>query len=208
MSHAHHLPEQHGALAARFTDPFPYIGTSRGASRSDRAQKLCEAICFILHMPLSDDDSSTRMTADILHAALVPPPDFVRFMKDFMATTEVSKVVAAAALFYIHLFWRSPEMRRADRHVEPDNEWQIAVVAMMLAHKYLEDAGYKNSSWARVAGVTTQELHETEQFYLECLKYDLYIGVEAYEKWLMRLARYVASRERALSSRSGLSARR
>jgi hypothetical protein len=122
----------------------------------------CEAICFILHMPLSDDNSSTRMTPAILHAALVPPPDFVRFMKEFMATTDVSKVVAAAALFYIHLFRRSPEMRRADRHVEPGNEWRIAVVAMMLAHKYLEDAGYKNSSWARVAGVTTQELHETE----------------------------------------------
>jgi hypothetical protein len=209
MSHSRHLPARHTStkfVAARFADPFPYFGTSGLASTRERAQKLCEAICYILHMPLPDENP-TYMPADKLHAALYPRPDFVLYMERIMNDSRVSQAVVAGALFYIHLFRRSPEMRRPDRPLEPGCEWRITVVAVMLAHKFIEDAVYKNSSWATITGFTTQELHETEQWLLKCLYHDLFIGVEAYEQWLVRLARYVASRDRAVNSRSGRSVR-
>jgi hypothetical protein len=209
MSHAHHLSaRQTKPLAAHFTDPFIYLNTSWSAPSRERAQKLCEIICFILHMPLPDEASTSStpipVDSDRLLAALYPRPDFVSDMERIMVTTEASKMVVGYALYYVHLFRRSPEMRRPNSCVVPGRECRIGVASMMLAHKFLEDGTYANSSWATVAGITTKKLHKTEQFCLNCLQYDLFIGLEDYEQWLVRLPRYVAARNQALRNRSGL----
>jgi hypothetical protein len=206
MSHAHHLPaRQTKPLAAHFTDPFVYLNTSWAASPRERAQKLCEIICFILHMPLPDEASTSStpipVDSDRLLAALYPRPDFVHDMERVMVATEASKMVTGFALYYINLFRRSPEMRRPNSYVMPGRECRIGVASMMLAHKFLEDDTYTNSSWATVAGMTTKKLYKTEQFCLNCLQYNLFIGLEDYERWLVRLPRYVAARNQALSNR-------
>jgi hypothetical protein len=114
MSHAHHLPaRQTKPLAAHFTDPFIYLNISWSAPSRERAQKLCEMICFILHMPLPNEASTSStpipVDSDRLLAALYPRPDFVRDMERIMVTTEASKMVVGYALYYVHLFRRSPE---------------------------------------------------------------------------------------------------
>lgn len=64
-----------------------------------------------------------------------PRPEFVSFIADLLATTQVSQSVITLALHYIHTLKRTNPAIRGRR----GSEYRLAVTAMMLANKFLDE---------------------------------------------------------------------
>jgi len=109
------------------------------------AEKTCEMICYLWF-------SSSLSTASTSHQSLTPPyspefpaatsslqlaasPTFVSFMQKLLETTQVSQSVIVLSLHYI---WRLKERNRFTAGL-PGSEFRIAVAALMMANKFLDE---------------------------------------------------------------------
>ncbi|KAL0464609.1 UNVERIFIED_CONTAM: Cyclin-U2-1 [Sesamum latifolium] len=62
----------------------------------------------------------------------------------------------------------------------------------MVASKYVEDMNYRNSYFARVGGLTTNELNKLEVEFLFLMKFKLHVNVSVYESYCCHLEREVS----------------
>lgn len=67
--------------------------------------------------------------------------------------------------------------------LSPYNIHRILFISILISIKYNEDKVYKNSSYARVAGISVKELNKLEREFLILIKYELFITKEKFEKY-------------------------
>ena len=129
--------------ASQFIDWFD-ISLKRPASFV--AEKTCEMVCYLWFS--SSMPSSTRPRSQIPsppYSPEAPPsssplqfnpsPTFVQFMQKLLETTQVSQSVIVLSLHYI---WRLKERNRFTAGL-PGSEFRIAVAALMMANKFLDE---------------------------------------------------------------------
>jgi hypothetical protein len=59
-----------------------------------------------------------------------------------------------------------------------------------MAIKYNEDDYYSNTFYAKVGGVTMQELNSLEVEFTKLIKYNLFVDIEVYNKYKIYLMHY------------------
>lgn len=68
---------------------------------------------------------------------------------------------------------------------------RLLLTSILIASKVLDDKGEDNAAYARVGGLTTQELNQLEALFLKCLKWRLFVKPQDHE-WYRELACRVA----------------
>ena len=58
---------------------------------------------------------------------------------------------------------------------------RLILAALVVSTKYNEDIIYKNSHYAKVGGVSLEELNLLEHYFLENIDYNIYINPEEYK---------------------------
>jgi hypothetical protein len=129
--------------ASHFIDWFD-ISLKRPASFV--AEKTCEMVCYLWFS--SSVPSSARSRSQIPSPPyspetpssssplqLNPSTTFVQFMQKLLETTQVSQSVIVLSLHYI---WRLKERNRFTAGL-PGSEFRIAVAALMMANKFLDE---------------------------------------------------------------------
>lgn len=58
---------------------------------------------------------------------------------------------------------------------------RIIITAAMLAAKFFDDMYYSNAFYAKIGGVTTEEMNQLEIYFLNLLDYKLYVSSQEYE---------------------------
>lgn len=58
---------------------------------------------------------------------------------------------------------------------------RIIITAVMVAAKFFDDVYYSNEFYAKVGGVTTEEINELEIYFLNLLDFHLYVSSQEYE---------------------------
>lgn len=129
--------------ASRFID---WFDTSLKRSTSFVAEKTCEMVCYLWFS--SAPPSSTRSRSQMPSPPyspdsspsssplqFSPSPTFVHFMQKLLETTQVSQSVIVLSLHYI---WCLKERNRFTAGL-PGSEFRIAVAALMMANKFLDE---------------------------------------------------------------------
>ena len=70
------------------------------------------------------------------------------------------------------------------------NIQKLILASMILAIKYNEDSYYNNEYYAKVGGVTVEELNNLEYKSFELLNFNLFISNDIYEKYLAYITNY------------------
>ena len=60
----------------------------------------------------------------------------------------------------------------------------------MLAIKYNEDINFTNEHYAKVGGISIEELNNLQYFSFELLSFDLFISEDIYKKYLNYVSNY------------------
>jgi hypothetical protein len=68
--------------------------------------------------------------------------------------------------------------------VTSHNLQRLVLVAVMLANKYLDDLYYSNKHWAKIGGITVQELNHLEATALHLLDWKMHVTREEYLEYL------------------------
>lgn len=181
--------------------PIDWFDDSLKRSSHYIAEKTCEMICYLwFSVSLSSSTSTQPLTppyspeipAATSSLQLAATPTFVSFMQKLLETTQVSQSVIVLSLHYI---WRLKERNRFTAGL-PGSEFRIAVAALMMANKFLDDNTYTNKTWSEVSGIELAEISRMEKEFLMGIDFNLYISKKTYDSWMHLLRGLVHAKER------------
>ncbi|KAF9229782.1 hypothetical protein BS17DRAFT_812420 [Gyrodon lividus] len=167
------------------------------------AEKTCEMVCYLWFsssVPSGAGSRSQQIPSPPYSPAILAPSSalqftpsvtFVQFMQKLLETTQVSQSVIVLSLHYI---WRLKERNRFTAGL-PGSEFRIAVAALMMANKFLDDNTYTNKTWSEVSGIDLNEINRMEREFLMGVGFSLYVSGKKYESWLNLLKGLVLAKE-------------
>ncbi|PIL30837.1 hypothetical protein GSI_07005 [Ganoderma sinense ZZ0214-1] len=185
-----------------------WFGTDSHRSSRFIAEKFCEMICYLWFSTISStsassskrnrvaptqpDSFSPHSNASTAKLQFSVSPAFVRFMQKVLETTQVSHSVIVLSLHYIcRLKARNPFTSG-----QAGSEYRVAIAALMLANKFVDDNTYTNKTWSEVSGIELGEVNRMEREFLLGLDFDLYVNKSTYESWLKFLTGLVMNKEK------------
>ncbi|CDO70961.1 hypothetical protein BN946_scf184829.g70 [Trametes cinnabarina] len=180
------------------------------SQRSSRyiAEKTCEMICYLWFSTLSSNNASPSKRNRVhaaQHVSFSPnsnastatlqfsvSPTFIRFMQKVLETTQVSQSVIVLSLRYIYRL----KARNPFTTGQAGSEYRVAIAALMLANKFVDDNTYTNKTWSEVSGIELSEVNRMEREFLLGIDFGLYVDKQTYESWLNLLKGLVMAKER------------
>lgn len=182
------------------------------------AQQTAEMICYLwfstslarpLHHSLQRSGSSgsskrrshhrdqsphPRSPQDTSRMALQfqPSSTFVDFLLKILETTQVSQSVIVLSLHYIYRL----KEQNALTYGQAGSEHRVAVVALMLANKFVDDNTYTNKTWSDVSSISLDEINKMEREFLIGISYQLFVDEDTYNSWLNLLKGLVAAKDK------------
>ena len=71
-----------------------------------------------------------------------------------------------------------------------NNIHRLIITSILLAIKYNEDDYYSNSHYAKVGGISLQELNTLEDEFIEGLNWKVFVDLDLFEKYDIYLKHY------------------
>ncbi|KAK9719443.1 hypothetical protein K7432_004779 [Basidiobolus ranarum] len=110
---------------------------------------------------------------------------FQDFIEQILLNSGASPSVLLLALKYIQRVTKAAQLPITGF------EHHMVVVAIMLAHKVLEDDSFTNISWSQISGINVQELTNFEHSFLIAVSFDLFVSEIEYTQWLLYVEQYL-----------------
>eukprot|EP00253_Pinus_taeda_P000952 PITA_00952 len=118
----------------------------------------------------------------------VPDMSIERYLERILKYVNCSSSVLVVAYAYIdRLIQFHPQFR-----ITSVNVHRLLITAVMVASKFLEDLNYRNSYYARVGGVSSEEINRMEMEFLFLMGFKLQVSVDVFESYCSHLEREVA----------------
>ncbi|CAO3626874.1 unnamed protein product [Cunninghamella blakesleeana] len=119
-------------------------------------------------------------------AAVVPLRTFIQ---EVLRRSRTTYSTLQTALFYL---FRSRPAITAHLQRSQQDQWEDAYIScgrrmflasLVVASKFVQDKTYRNSAWAKIAGLPVSEINAAERIFLELVDYKLYISQPTFEQW-------------------------
>lgn len=156
------------------------------------AQNMCNMVCYLWFGRRGSPQRTSSPYSEPANVQFSPRPEFVSFIADLLATTQVSQSVITLALHYIYTLKRINPSIRGRR----GSEYRLAVTALMLANKFLDDNTYTNKTWSDISRIALSEINQMEKEFLNGLNHNLYVDLATYESWVLMLTGLIDAKER------------
>ncbi|KAI3731975.1 hypothetical protein L1987_63170 [Smallanthus sonchifolius] len=110
------------------------------------------------------------------------------YLERIFRYTRAEPSVYVIAYAYINRFCSAlPEFRITGRNVH-----RLLITTIMVASKYVEDMNYRNSYFAKVGGITTEEMNTLELEFLFLMNFRMHVNVSVFESYCCHLEREVS----------------
>lgn len=119
----------------------------------------------------------------------VPSASFRQFIMSVIRHTQLPLTAVSLALFYI---LRLKKLSPRPIVGNPNSEYQVFSVALMLANKFLDDNTYTNKTWADVTHLPLREISTMEVEFLANMRYSLVVTASDWENWQNQLRTWLA----------------
>ncbi|KAF5744290.1 Cyclin p3 2 [Tripterygium wilfordii] len=111
------------------------------------------------------------------------------YLERIFRYTKAGPPVYVVAYVYIDRFCQAnPGFRITARNVH-----RLLITTIMVASKYVEDMNYRNSYYALVGGLSTNELNNLELEFLFLMGFKLHVNVSVFESYCCHLEREVSA---------------
>ncbi|PRQ74373.1 hypothetical protein AAT19DRAFT_14726 [Rhodotorula toruloides] len=131
--------------------------------------------------------------AGLARLQVKPTDRFLRFCHEVLSTTQVSHSVVLLALLFV-----SRLKQRNDIKGAAGSEYRLAVTALMLGNKILDDNTYTAQTWSQVSSLELKPLVAGEAEFLRGLDWSLHVTKRDFDAWLKLLEGHVAARNARL----------
>ncbi|KAK9760871.1 hypothetical protein K7432_014679 [Basidiobolus ranarum] len=131
---------------------------------------------------------ATNMVTHMWHRKVESSQLDIRFrasIEQVLLNSGASPSVLLLALKYIQRVTKNTQIQITgfERH--------MFVVAIILAHKMLEDDTFTNTSWSRIYGINFSELNTFEHSFFFSIGFDLFVSEIEFTQWLLYAEQYL-----------------
>ncbi|KAI9460128.1 cyclin-domain-containing protein [Lactarius psammicola] len=177
-----------------------WFSDSRPHSSQYTAENTCEMICYLWFSqssnlsPVNTSPPQPLIPFNPKTARLqfTVSSVFVHFMQKLLQTTQLSQSVIVLSLHYVYRL----KERNCGTVAHPGSEFRVAVAALMMANKFVDDNTYTNKTWSEVSGIDLSEINKMEREFLAGIDFNLYVDKETYVRWVGLLEGLVMAKER------------
>lgn len=131
--------------------------------------------------------SATRTNFHTSRPPNISIRNYLRRLEQYMKCTQESYVVALIYLDRVTAM--KPELELSNYCIH-----RLFLTALIISVKFYEDKYYKNSYYARVGGISSNEVNTLEHEFLIYIEFALFVKSEEYENYLSTLMSYFGSR--------------
>ncbi|KAI8643983.1 cyclin-domain-containing protein [Parasitella parasitica] len=121
------------------------------------------------------------------------------FIQEVLKRSRTTYSTLQTALFY--LFRARPaiiqhlqqQQQQQQRSCDKKNNWQhnayiscgrrMFLASLVVASKFVQDKTYRNSAWAKIAGLPVAEINTAERYFLSIMDHRLYIDQTTFDCW-------------------------
>ncbi|KAF4396505.1 hypothetical protein F8388_005775 [Cannabis sativa] len=132
--------------------------------------------------------SGSDMRTRIFDCHETPDMTIQSYLERIFRYTRAGPSVYVVAYVYIDRFCQTnPGFRINARNVH-----RLLITTIMVASKYVEDMNYRNSYFARVGGLSTNELNKLEVEFLFLMGFKFHVNLSVFESYCCHLEREVS----------------
>ena len=153
--------------------------------KEEKLNKLETKIADIL-TEISNQNSNVEYNPDDPFSTKSPPKVSLQYF--FGRIKKYSKIEKSTLI--IILIYADRMCTTSGIILNPFNIHRIILGCLLLAIKYNEDIYFTNEQYAKIGGVSLQELNCLEDFSIQLLNYNLYISEDIYQKYLKYISNY------------------
>lgn len=119
------------------------------------------------------------------------------FIQEVLKRSRTTYSTLQTALFY--LFRARPaiiqhlQQQQQQRSCDKKSNWQhnayiscgrrMFLASLVVASKFVQDKTYRNSAWAKIAGLPVTEINTAERYFLSIMDHRLYIDQSTFDRW-------------------------
>ncbi|KAJ6709041.1 hypothetical protein OIU74_010195 [Salix koriyanagi] len=118
----------------------------------------------------------------IFHGLKPPPVTIRQYVDRIFKYSACSPSCFVVAHVYVDRF-----LQQTDIHLTSLNVHRLLITSVMIAAKFVDDAFFNNGYYARVGGVSTEELNRLEMKFLFGIDFRLQVNVNTFGKYCYRL---------------------
>ncbi|KAI8081505.1 cyclin-domain-containing protein [Halteromyces radiatus] len=173
-------------LSAHRTLPYSGRRTCNGTKNSTLNNRLAYVEALVDTNALVIETMWCSTIPSNRQASVVPLRTFIQ---EVLKRSRTTYSTLQTALFY--LFRSRPAIMAHLRQCQQD-KWEGAYIScgrrmflasLVVASKFVQDKTYRNSAWAKIAGLPVAEINAAERIFLDLVDYRLYISQPTFEQW-------------------------
>ncbi|KAI9244663.1 hypothetical protein BY458DRAFT_529436 [Sporodiniella umbellata] len=124
------------------------------------------------------------------------------FIQEVLRRSRTTYSTLQTSLFYLFRIRPIIIDHLSKMHTRPSH-WEDAYVScgrrmflasLVLASKFVQDKTYRNSAWAKIAGLPVSEINAAERIFLDRIDYQLYISQSSFEQWYQILHLHIETK--------------
>ncbi|KAJ0244463.1 Cyclin [Hirschfeldia incana] len=125
----------------------------------------------------------------MFHGSRAPSMNIQRYTERVHRYARCSPACFVAAFAYIIRYLERPVSTSMTRRLTSLNVHRLLITSLLVAAKFLERKCYKNAYYAKIGGVSTEEMNRLERTFLFDLDFRLNITAEMFEEHCLMLQR-------------------
>ncbi|XVF57433.1 hypothetical protein PTKIN_Ptkin06aG0204900 [Pterospermum kingtungense] len=130
------------------------------------------------------EGSKYKDVITIFHGSKPPAMSIRKYIERIFKYSKCSNSCFVVALIYIDRF-----LQVMDAYLTSLNVHRLLLTSVMVAAKFMDDQCYNNAYYAKVGGISTEEINRLEMKFLFCLDFRLHVTTEVFAKYCSKIER-------------------
>ncbi|MBA0554893.1 hypothetical protein Golob_013968 [Gossypium lobatum] len=168
------------------SNPYTGLGLDESGNRLPGSPRVLSLLSSVLERSVRRNEkllagSKIKDVITIFHGSSAPSLNLRQYVERIFKYCKCSNSCFVVAVIYIDRF-----LQRIDAYLTSLSVHRLLITSVMVAAKFLDDQHYNNAYYAKVGGISIEEMNRLEMRFLFDLDFRLNVTTEVFNKyWLM-----------------------
>ncbi|KAK5813651.1 cyclin-P3-1-like isoform X1 [Gossypium arboreum] len=168
------------------SNPYTGLGLDESGNWLPGSPRVLSLLSSVLERSVRGNEkllagSKIKDVVTIFHGSRAPSLNLRQYVERIFKYCKCSNSCFVVALIYIDRF-----LQRIDAYLTSLSVHRLLITSVMVAAKFMDDQHYNNAYYAKVGGISREEMNRLEMRFLFDLDFRLNVTTEVFNKyWLM-----------------------
>ncbi|XVF06105.1 hypothetical protein REPUB_Repub06bG0019400 [Reevesia pubescens] len=171
------------------SDPYIALGLDESSNLVPGTPRVLSLLSSVLEKSIQRNEkllkgSKKKDVITKFHGSKAPALSIGQYIKRIFKYSKCSNSCFVVAIIYIDRF-----LQRMDAYLTSFNVHRLLITSVMVAAKFMDDQCNNNAYYAKVGGVSTEEMNGLEMKFLFSLDFRLHVTTDVFNKYCSKIER-------------------